>query len=124
MDISGRLSEFIKSQHISVLAFEKRCGLSQGYVKNISKTIGQEKLEAILKQFPNLNRDWLVYGEGEMLQPSYNTATVHGDSSVAAINSNVTLADNAILAERVKHLEELLAEKERLIKVLLEARGK
>ena len=33
------------------------------------------------------------------------------------MNGNVSIETDAILAERVKHLEELLAEKERLIKV-------
>ena len=33
------------------------------------------------------------------------------------MNGNVSVGGDAILAERVKHLEELLAEKERLIKV-------
>lgn len=46
-------------------------------------------------------------------------AITQGHSSIAAINSDVTVGkdDCAVLQERVKHLEELLAEKERLIKV-------
>lgn len=49
-----------------------------------------------------------------------NSAIAHGHS-VAAINSEISVGENVvILAERVKHLEELLAEKERLITVLME----
>lgn len=51
-----------------------------------------------------------------------NNATANGKSSVAAINSNVTMESGEMLKERVKHLEELLAEKERLINVLMEGR--
>lgn len=47
-------------------------------------------------------------------------AIANGHSSVAAINSSVTMESNGILKERVKYLEELLAEKERLITVLME----
>ena len=67
MGVKERLNEYIKSQGLSVLAFEKMCGLSNGYVSSISKGIGKEKLENILRIFPNLNREWLLYGEGEML---------------------------------------------------------
>ena len=52
-------------------------------------------------------------------QASHN-AIANGNSSVAAINSDVTVGQNVLLEEKVKHLEELLAEKERLIKVLME----
>lgn len=49
-------------------------------------------------------------------------AVVNGDNSVAAIQSTVTQGDCAVLRERVKSLEALLAEKERLISVLMEVR--
>lgn len=51
-----------------------------------------------------------------------STALANGDSSVAAINSHVTMESSEVLKERVKHLEELLEEKERLIQVLMEGR--
>ena len=44
----------------------------------------------------------------------------NGSFSPASMNGNVSVGADAILAERVKHLEELLAEKERLISVLME----
>lgn len=55
-----------------------------------------------------------------------NSATANGDGSVAVSgnnNSNVVAGgETALLQERIKHLEELLAEKERLIQVLMEGR--
>ncbi|MGN0228979.1 MAG: hypothetical protein ACI4BH_04125 [Muribaculaceae bacterium] len=50
------------------------------------------------------------------------SAVVSGNGSVAvAGNNNVTgIGDTAVLQERVKMLEKLLDEKERLIKVLME----
>jgi transcriptional regulator with XRE-family HTH domain len=41
----------------------------------------------------------------------------NGDFSPASMHGNVTVGAEAVLAERVKNLEALLAEKERLIKV-------
>lgn len=54
--------------------------------------------------------------------PMRNNAIASGTGSVAAIQSTITQGDAQILAERVKHLEELVAEKERLISILMETR--
>lgn len=51
-----------------------------------------------------------------------NNAFVNGDKSVAAINSNISSASEEVLKERVKSLETLVSEKERLINVLMEGR--
>lgn len=51
-----------------------------------------------------------------------NNAVASGNKTVAAINSNVSSTTAAVLEERVKALETLVAEKERLIKVLMEGR--
>lgn len=50
-----------------VKQFEERCGLANGYVKSMRRGFGYKKLDAVLSTFTDLNRDWLMYGEGEML---------------------------------------------------------
>jgi len=50
--------------------FEVRCGLANGYVNNIRKSISPEKLQKIAQQNPGLNTGWLMTGEGEMLRAS------------------------------------------------------
>ena len=70
-----------------------------------------------MQKLPRLN--CIVGLKLRELQASHN-AIANGNSSVAAINSDVTVGQNVLLEEKVKHLEELLAEKERLIKVLME----
>ena len=47
--------------------FEELCKLSSGYVTSMRKGYGQEKLNNVLTVFPELNREWLLYGEGSML---------------------------------------------------------
>lgn len=44
------------------------CDLSNGYVAAMRKGYGAEKLNNVLTVFPELNRDWLLYGEGTMLK--------------------------------------------------------
>lgn len=68
-----RLLQFIESKRIPVYKFEEKTGLSRGYIKNMREGIGAKKLEGILKSFPELNRVWLLTGDGEMI----NTASIH-----------------------------------------------
>lgn len=87
--VKQRLVQFIKFMHITQKEFESRCGMSNGYIANIRKGIGNDYILSIAQQFPNLNRDWLLYGEGTMLkqQPPINS----GDITITDIrNSNIS----------------------------------
>lgn len=53
---------------------------------------------------------------------SSQNAVANGNKSVAAINSNISSSAEDVLKERVKALESIVAEKERLINVLMEGR--
>lgn len=70
MSVKERIISFINSEEISVSSFEKSTGLSNGFVKNIGKSIGMDKLEKILNSYRNLNGEWLMTGEGSMLKAS------------------------------------------------------
>lgn len=83
MEMKERLLEFVRYTGMPVYQFEKLCGLSNAYIKNMSKGIGADKLEHILNKFPELSKQWLLYGEGSMLveQPKHiadNTTTANG----------------------------------------------
>lgn len=65
--VKQRLIAFIKFKGLSQSKFEKAVGLSNGFVNNISKSIGAEKLQRILSVFPDINQTWLLTGNGQML---------------------------------------------------------
>lgn len=67
MGIKERVFEFIESLNMPVSRFEKRCGLSNGYLKSVKGAFSINKVENILNAFPELNRDWLINGNGQML---------------------------------------------------------
>ena len=67
MSVKDRLYEFCRFKRYSILGFERACGLSNGYVSSVRNSVGLRSLELIMKTFPELNRDWLLYGEGEMI---------------------------------------------------------
>lgn len=67
MAIKERMLEFIESMNLSKKEFETASGLSNGYLNNFKGNVGAAKLEGILTAYPQLNRIWLLTGEGEML---------------------------------------------------------
>lgn len=67
MTVEDRIRTFCKYKKISIRQFEIQCNLSNGYVSSMRKGLGTGKLENVLNAFPELNREWLLYGEGKML---------------------------------------------------------
>lgn len=123
MDVKDRLLSIINFLNMPVAVFERRCGLSNGYIKKCKGNIGAAKLDGILTAFPDLNREWLLYGEGEMLNESAKAATEQAaDTNVNASTivganvsgnghtiSNTTDSDNTALMELQKGFQNLLA---------------
>lgn len=73
MTIKERTKEFVKYKGLTMTKFEQMCGLSVGYVNAMRVGFGTEKLNNVLLQFPDLSREWLLYGEGEMLKTQKNS---------------------------------------------------
>lgn len=66
--VKQRLIKFLDYKNISQSKFERLCSLSNGYVNNVKSSIGTGKLQNIFSVFPDLNINWLLNGEGEMLK--------------------------------------------------------
>lgn len=80
------LKKFIDSKGISVSAFEKSIGMSNNSFRkslNSGGHIGSDKLENILKIYPELNPVWLLQGEGEMLKEYGGTSNLCRVTSVS-----------------------------------------
>ena len=65
--IKTRLLEFLKSRRISQTEFTRAMGVSTTYVGAMRKGMPADKLKKLFELYPELNRDWLIYGEGKML---------------------------------------------------------
>lgn len=83
--VKGRLIAFISYLGVGQGKFEKECGLANGYVNNIRKSVTPEKLQQIALHYPELNTGWLMTGEGDMLKPSQKIGDIT-NSSVAGVN--------------------------------------
>jgi repressor LexA len=68
MSVKNRVKDFAESQNLTISAFEKLIKSSNGYVNSISKSIGLDKLELIIENFPNLDIEWLLTGNGSIIK--------------------------------------------------------
>lgn len=70
MQIIDRLFMFFRENHLSNYKVEQACGLSNGYLRNLRKAPSVEILEKIFSAYPELNREWVMSGIGDMLRSS------------------------------------------------------
>lgn len=123
-----RLLTFIEFLGIPVSRFEKNCGFCNGYVRAIRDGISADKFYVLSKVYPQLNPEWLITGEGEMLRNTAGAVNVdvdmssgkHTNSPHTEINGDaaaiaVLKAENDALKEKVKSLE---ADKVKLMNML------
>lgn len=73
--VKDRLKAFITYLNLTNQRFEIECGLSNGYISNMRKGVGEDALERISNTYPQLSRSWLLTGEGDMLKSTSNTDT-------------------------------------------------
>lgn len=93
--IKERLILFIRHLNIGQGKFETRCGLANGYVNNIRRSITPEKLQQITRQYPELNAGWLMTGEGEMLKESAtNVGEISGSGNTVGMTVTQTIGEN------------------------------
>lgn len=85
-DVRDRLLFFISYMGLTKQAFEKEIGLSNGTVTK-TKRLGDDKIDRILSKFPQLNKVWLLTGEGQMLNFSVYAGTP--DTAVDKPNDEV-----------------------------------
>lgn len=85
--VKERLIAFISYLGMSKNAFENACGLSTRYVSNISASVSPDKLKRISLKFPELNVEWLLTGQGEMLREIHSTSTIQGDINISGGNN-------------------------------------
>lgn len=67
MTLKDRVKEYCQSQNIPISKFEKESGLSNGYFNRVQHRPSQDKLDNIARNNPDLNIQWLLTGNGQML---------------------------------------------------------
>lgn len=105
--VKQRIMEFIRHKQLPIVKFESMCGLSCGYIRNMRKGFGVEKLNNIRNMFPELNPMWLLYGQGEMLVSETEKST-HTEE-IPTVAPDVTgCVDCRILQVRLEEKQETI----------------
>lgn len=132
-----RLQDFIENiLGISVASFERKVGLSNGYVGSIKKDITPSRRKMITNAYPELNMAWVITGEGEKLndipkeksdvQIIANSEEVYAPFKTLVLGENdaeklqraiaqckrMHKAETALLQEKIKMLEDEIKSKE------------
>lgn len=82
MALQDRLSEYLELKSLTFKDFERMCGLSNGTAARLRETTRQSTFNRIANSC-DLNIDWLLTGEGEMLNSAYSAGSV-ADSGIPA----------------------------------------
>lgn len=109
MTIKDRMEIFIENQHIKRSVFEKSCGFSNGYTRNLKGSPSASKIEDILNSFPELNRVWLLTGEGNMLKADAtksNTRLIGEAYSASQRDADVSLVDFIPVSAHASFIED------------------
>lgn len=66
--VKSRLIQYLRHKKITQTEFTKALGVSPTYIGAMRKGMAPSKLKIIAELYPDLSRDWLLYGEGEMIK--------------------------------------------------------
>ena len=131
MGVKERLKAFADYKRMSYRDLSINMGASPGYINSISKSIQPDKVSRLTAQYPELNIDWLLTGEGSMLVGGDVTgsAVVNGNNNrgsqtvnnapsdfVTALNTSHALTEQAqkITAKQQEQIDRLLSIIERM----------
>lgn len=103
MDLRQRVLEYCKRKNIAVSRFEKECNLANGYFNQVKKRPSLDKIESISRAFPDLNTDWLLTGEGEMLRQNIQQA---GDNATQVQGTNNHVSSPRVLEMAMQEIAE------------------
>jgi hypothetical protein len=95
-----RIKEFLDRFDIDESIFNKQAGLGNGAVANNLKNNGKfsdKSLEKILNAYPDIRKEWLYWGTGEMLVSDKKNP----DQGISQDDFNKVLEENKKLKEQI-----------------------
>ncbi|WP_349972434.1 hypothetical protein [Phocaeicola dorei] len=109
-DIFSRIKKFIDFLEISNNEFGRTIGCSSAQITQMlthKKNFGIDKLLNIISNYPNLNPNWLLIGEGSMLRDNDPNPTLIPDSNA---QTSISQQENMIPYILYEKLQEKLCE--------------
>ena len=122
MRLIDRIFQYLSHRNLNAYTFERECGIANGYLNKQKKgkgTIGSEILEKISVKYKDVSLSWLITGKGKMLNTdSYLHEAAIPSLSEAPTEYGTTDATIRNLREKINILENALADKEKIIRLL------
>ena len=122
-EIGSRIKELIFKLDLNQTSFAKSVGVPQSVIYNtingVTKTPRYTLLESILQIYPQLNRDWLLEGKGEM----FNNNPVPAPTPDGYLQEHLKNLEKQF-AEMREMFNSQMATKDRQIEKLMDLLGK
>ncbi len=89
--VKHRLISYLEHKGISKSEFGRTIGVSSAYITSMRKSIQPDKLKSISISYPDLNTNWLLTGEGEMINGTESNASLIGSAGRAIRENTVAV---------------------------------
>lgn len=106
--VKERIMEFIHNSNLSIREFEKRSGLSNGYIKSLKESPTVSRMSMIIRAFPELNPKWLQFGEGDMLLPNEEKPTVSYSTGKPYYSVDFEMGYDELINDQTNHPDFLI----------------
>ena len=116
--VKKRLLEYLRSHRISQAEFGTRMGVSRSYVSTMRESMSHDMLVKLRQEFPDLNPNWLMYGEGNMEISGSSNCTQIGQNTYN--NNSSSALEKAIdeIAEQRKLTAASQSQVDRLLSII------
>lgn len=105
MSVKERLIAYLDYKCISKSEFGRAIGVSTSYIHSIRKSIQPDKIQGIAQNYADLNINWLLTGEGEMLLEDDNANLVEPEISFHKTTNTDIMTQNEMFARLIEALE-------------------
>lgn len=84
--VKNRLLAYLKANRITQAEFSRMTDVSSSYVSAMRESMSLDMQKKVKEAFPDLNMQWLIYCEGDMVIQGDNSISVGRDNN-GSINS-------------------------------------
>ncbi len=108
MSFGERLKEFIDFKRMNIRSFEIKSTLKNGTIYRVVKnntSLNGDSITAIGKKWSDLNLNWLLLGEGEMLKTGYTKNKLDKESKSTGYSNDKRWDKDAQLDRALDQIE-------------------